>query len=175
MCLSRLARVFTIYILSLGIVVAVMGCGQKRGSGKKKSSDSTGGGITAKRPTAGMDSVVKTPAGLFRVDFLGFTQSKDAKQRVVRLALRNGTKKTVQSVRIRMAYLSASDKSLGEFRQHIVRKIAPGRTVEEPTDLIGHQGPPEDVARVTVAVDEVEYTDGTHWKPAASKPAASKP
>ncbi len=121
--------------------------------------------VTARRPTAGMDSVVKTTEGLFRVDFLGFSQSKDAKQRVVRLALRNGTKKSVQSVRIRLRYRSAADKSLGEFRQHIVRKIAPGGSVVEPTDLIGHQGSPEDVTRVTVSVDEVEFTDGSHWKP----------
>lgn len=121
-------------------------------------------GINAQRPTAGMDSVVKTANGHFRVDFLGFTQSKDAKQRVVRLALRNGTKKTVRSLRIRLRYGSASGKSLGEFRQHIVREIAPGATVVEPTDMIGHQGAPEDVAQVTVAVDEVEYTDGSSEK-----------
>jgi len=111
-----------------------------------------------------MDSVVKTGDGHFRVDFLGFTQSRDAKQRVVRLALRNGTKKTVRSLRIRLRYQSASSKPLGEFRQHIVRRISPGATVEEPTDLIGHQGAPEDVARVTVAVDEVAYTDGSRSK-----------
>lgn len=123
-----------------------------------------GSNITAQRPTAGMDSVVKTPDGHFRVDFLGFTQSKDAKQRVVQLALRNGTKKTVRSLRIRLLYANASGKSLGAFRQHIVRKIPPGATVQEPTDMIGHQGPPEDVMRVTVAVDEVEFTDGSRSK-----------
>ncbi len=155
--------------LSLGIVVAIMGCGQKRGSQENKSSDTQGSTVTAQRPTAGMESVVKTADGLFRVDFLGFTQSKDAKQRVVRLSLRNGTSKTVQSVRIRLGYRSASNKSLGEFRQHIVRKIAPGGAVEEPTDLMGHQGPPEDVAKVTVAVDEVTYTDGSRWKPPATR------
>ncbi len=115
-----------------------------------------------------MDSVVKTTAGPFRVDFLGFTQSKDAKQRVVRLALRNGTKKTVKSARIRLRYASASGGALGEYRQHIVRSIPPGSAVEEPTDLIGHKGPPEDVARVTVSVDEVEYSDGTRWKSPAA-------
>ncbi len=169
MCLSRLVGSVLFPFLFSGIVVVIMGCGQKRGSPKKKPSDSMGSGVTAKRPTAGMDSVVKTADGLIRVDFLGFTQSKDAKQRVVRLALRNGTSKTVQSVRIRMGYLSASDKPLGEFRQHIVRKIPPETTVEEPTDLMGQQGPPEDVIRVIVAVDEVEYTDGSRWKPSAAK------
>lgn len=128
-----------------------------------------GGGITAQRPTAGMDSVVKTADGHFRVDFLGFTQSSDAKQRVVRLALRNGTRKTVRSLRIRLRYQSASGKPLGEFRQHIVRRISPGASVKEPTDLIGHQGAPEDVARVTVAVDEVEYTDGSRSKLTATR------
>lgn len=161
MCYSR----FVVPILSVLIVTSFMGCGQKTGSSrKKKASGSTGGELTTRPPTAGMDSVVKTTAGHFRVDFLGFGQSSDAKQRVLRLVLRNGTKKTVRSARVVLRYASESGKPLGEFRQHVVRPIAPGASVEEPTDLMGQQGPPEEVRQVTVRVDEVEYTDGTRWK-----------
>lgn len=160
MCFSRVVRAVT----SLAIVLSILGCGQKRGRPKKESADSMGSKIASQPPTAGMDSVVKTPAGHFRVDFLGFTQSADAKQRVVRLALRNGTQKTVRSARIVLRYASSTGRPLGEFRLHIVRRLAPGASVEEPADLIGHKGAPEDVAKVTVSVDEVEHTDGTRWK-----------
>ncbi|MFH2006607.1 MAG: hypothetical protein ABI333_08485 [bacterium] len=102
--------------------------------------------------------------GRIQVGFAGFGQTQDAKQRTVRYTLQNTSRKAIVSVRLVLRYRSAAGASLGSFPLNVVRRIAPGETVSETTDLIGHSGPPEEVRKVDVIVDSLSYGDGTGWR-----------
>lgn len=161
--------------LSLSLVLVITAgtaCGRKTRSADEKGSRSAGADEGMPASVAGMDPA--GGAGRVKVRFLGFSQSRDAKERLVRFSLENVTSRTIRAVRVVLRYASAKGEPRGAFPLEITRPrgaaLKPGATLSEQFEILGQQGPVDEVARVTFVVDRVTYADGTVWK----RPPAKK-
>ena len=114
----------------------------------------------------GPGTVARVAGGRAEVGFLGFGQTRDAKQRLVRYQVTNTSSKPIRSVRLRLRYFDHEGKARGTFPLQVVRpkgKLGPGVTLRESFELLGNEGPPEAVTAVRIDVERITYEDGSHW------------
>ena len=151
--MSRISMLLSMTVLAGAVLLASPGC---RGSRKDRPSGS--GGAMSPGGTDGAPATAR---------FLGFGQSADAKQRVVRYEIVYGAAKAARAVRVRFRYQGAAGQALGEFPVEVARPpatpITRGQRLTESFDLMGQEGPPEGVLGIRIHVEHVTFVDDTTW------------
>jgi hypothetical protein len=139
------------------LVVLPAGC-RSSGGAKRKSGGSS--------QTDG-DHSSGSGNGPVSVDFLAFGQTADAKQRTVRFRVKNDSTRPVVSVKVRFEYSGKAGEPLGAFPLEIARAksdpLAAGAQTLESFDLMGQDGPPEQVSGIRIQLERVTFGDGSTW------------
>ena len=80
------------------------------------------------------------------------------------MKIHNPGSKAIRSIRLRLKYFAEGGEARGEYPLHVVRRIEPGRAIEEATDLLGHTGDVSAIGRVELVTEQLTWVDGATWR-----------
>lgn len=135
--------------------------------GKGEGGATMSGAGTGTAPGGIQGEAMTAAAGQLEVAFLGFDQSTDAKQRLIRYQLTNRSRRPIRSVRLVLRYRDGEGMAVGSFPLQVVRApgtLGPGVTARDTFELLGQEGPVEAVADVRIEVVEIRFEDGARWQ-----------